>query len=686
MIWALVREQLRSQGRFNLWTGIVIAVTVGVAAYGALFTIVVVDSAANIDHVLGHDREHTTDSAMSMPGDYPAADQRATPYDDVTRAVDSAVADGADPVAVVTMSAVLPGPWTPHLGSQNLVALHGNVDWSAIVVEGEPPGPGEMVVNAEYAKNHGLSVGDSVSPGTEDWAAATGGMSINQPLTISGLSHSSTSSAAVDLWVPGGYVAWADVPLLQNATLSAVQGAPSNSDEATSIAGLALGWDGNAPSIEVLPNLSYVEYSLGFGGNTNNSASLSVIPIMATFAVGALVLGSLVMAFALGRAQADARSRWVATARALGVPRRQVLLASLVESGVVGIIAGALGYALGTIGATLHVAYAKADVVSPVLNGHVSFNGWVALAALTFGTTLALVIGAVPAILAARVTPASALKPVLPPSAVATSPRIPLTTLGIVLSASVALLAIRVYLWFEMPRAIAWLGVLLATGSGLMLASAWLGRALRRSATAMTRSRRVSVMVAGDAILARARLFAIPALLAALSLSLAVGVTLPLVAKSSADAYEWNPQLQAHFAARDLAAVAWVSLGICLISTLLCVVIWATSGIAAAREASAREALGLSRHNTRRASAIAYLVTQAQGLALGLVAGLVVGLAVTPLFVGDRMPAWTHWACTPSLVPVIATAVAACCAAAGAVAAYATASVKTPLSQLESAA
>ena len=63
-----------------------------------------------------------------------------------------------------------------------------------------------------------------------------------------------------------------------------------------------------------------------------NSRSALVIGLLTGIGVAALIVGIVATAFALGRSQAQARSRWVGTARALGATKRHIAVATLMNA------------------------------------------------------------------------------------------------------------------------------------------------------------------------------------------------------------------------------------------------------------------------------------------------------------------------------------------------------------------
>ena len=214
MIWSLVREQLKSQRRFNLWTGLVIAVTAGVSELGALArALVLMGVQSDIDHVAGVDRQNTADlEVATTPG---AMGENGSPLptqQQVTHALDVANADGASAVAVAEISADLVVDGDALRSAMGVVALDGAVDWDAIVVEGNPPSAGQVVVDAQYTAANDLPH-RRFGPAGEYWLDGFHGRVddlIDATLVISGLSHSGVNRLPVHLTVPGGYVAWAE--------------------------------------------------------------------------------------------------------------------------------------------------------------------------------------------------------------------------------------------------------------------------------------------------------------------------------------------------------------------------------------------------------------------------------------------------------------------------------------------
>ena len=389
MIWALTREQVRSQWRYLLAAALVIAVTVGIASYGALMTLTLAFTQGEIDHLMGYDRETVADASTTT----------GLAYEDLAPSVDAANADGHEVVAVANAWLTLPTDGSTTYGE--LVALYGDVDWSTILVAGSAPQNGQIAVNAEWASDNDVEIGDALNPATGGTNADGSDTQTPLALTVSGFTRSPVETAAVQLYVPSGFVSWDDVPALNQAYAEATPGA--GTEDGVPV-GVTISGNGNWPW-----NAQLATSVNPYGYSSNPAGAIAII---AGIGVAALVIGLVAMAFALGRAQAQARTKWIGTVRALGATKRQIAAASLLESVAIGTAAGLAGIVLGGLAATAHLAVIAVRVANPMILRPPAGYLAVALAAVVLGVVLSLIVGAVPAFWSSRVETTAALKPV----------------------------------------------------------------------------------------------------------------------------------------------------------------------------------------------------------------------------------------------------------------------------------
>jgi hypothetical protein len=603
MIWALAREQMRSQWRYVLSAGIVITVAVGLAAYAGLMALTLGHSQATLDHFMGLDRETFADATTDTYAE----------FDALAAHIDQANEDGHNVVGQASVWASLGSsdPW----GYSGIVALYGDLDWSDVMVEGAAPQSGEVAVSAQWASSQGVAIGDDVPLVT---APVEYGKTIplDATLRVSGLTRSSVGTAAVQIYAPDAWVAWEDVPTLNQAWTNAVSGDSRDSGSVgEGIVSVTIYGDGDWPWNTELATAAWWNRA-----SENPAASIAII---SGIGFAALVIGLIAMAFALGRAQAQARTKWLGTVRAMGASKRQVAAASLLESVVVGVLAGAAGFILGALAALAHFAVIAARVASPMILAAPAGYAGVAAAALLLAILLALIVGAVPAFWAARVSPTAALKPVndLSEATVSRHVRVwPLTVTWFVAAGLVA--SGFATTMFSAYAVVVLLATVVLAVTSIMLAHEVLRHTIPWHAKRLSQSRRRAVMVAGDAILARPRQSTIPAFIVALATTVVLALMGQLVAS-------WSTEM-AHFAREgDGSAVAVANpyvaplplMGVYAVVALLCVAVGLATASVTSREAATRRALGLTSAQGRLAAALQYLVGQAHGLALGLIGG-----------------------------------------------------------------
>lgn len=174
------------------------------------------------------------------------------------------------------------------------------------------------------------------------------------------------------------------------------------------------------PGLEVHPPATHTELAeetllsiqQGLQFSSEFSIALAVILIVNTFLMNV-----------------SERRRQLAILRTVGATRRQIVRMFLVEGLVLGVLGTILGCALGAAGGSMlmrGITRLYAQTPPPI-----TFSWWAFLLAAGLGPVVAVAAAAVPAILAARVSPMEAMQPVL----AADGSRIPrwLTLSGIVL-------------------------------------------------------------------------------------------------------------------------------------------------------------------------------------------------------------------------------------------------------------
>ena len=662
MIWSLAREQVRSQRRYLIAAAVVIAVTVGIASYGALMTLTLVHSQGEIDHFMGYDRETVADASTSQ----------GYMFDELAPNIDAANTDGHEVVAVANVWLTLPTDGSEAYSE--LVALYGDVDWTTILVDGSAPGPGEIAVNAQWASKHGVAVGDNLDPATGDTDGLGNDELAPPALTVSGLTRSAVSTAAVQLYVPGGFVGWDDVPALNQAAYDSANSQTANEAAYEAPVGVTISGNGEWPwSAELATS------AMPYGYSNNPAAAIAII---AGIGAAAMVVGLVAMAFALGRAQAQGRTKWLGTVRALGATKRQVAAASLLESAIVGIAAGLGGLILGVVATASHMAVISARVAHPMMSRAPAGYLAVGVGALLLAVVLALIVGSVPAFWAARVEPTAALKPVNDMSEATASRSVKTWPLAAAWFASLAVSAYGAIVGVGglaiFPVAI---GAVTFVVTSLMLAHEVLRRSLPWHARRMSRSARKPVMVAGDAIQARPRQSTIPAFITAVATCVTAVILLPLVAQWAVmDAIS---QAEGASAFPNAYIAPLPLMGVYVVVMVLCVAIAVATASVTGREAATREALGVTPREGRGAAAIQYLVAQVHGFVLGFVGVALAGGFAFAYGTEDPWGTVGDWA-GPVLQEVgLIALIAACFACLGAAIAASLAPKTAPLSRVE---
>lgn len=655
MIWALVREQTRAQRRFVIATGIVLTIAMIVAAYSVFMSTTANAFAHSADAVLGDDKEWHV-ATGSFPED--SLEQKLALIAEQDAVLAAALQDGSDVIAERDVG----GVWTPVTWG-SVVALGGNVDWDGILVRGAPPASGEAVLSAAIAREAGVDIGDTW---TMDVDSCTVDDCVTRqiPFTVSGISPSGFDTLALAMDVPAAFIAWDDTARV----VSEVEVAGSL-DILTTWA--TFNWNVGSPALAKLGTAeAYTEY-----GNLNARTAVGASAAL----VGVLALALIAMAFAVGRAQAQVRSQWVATARALGASRRQIVATTMLEAAAVGLAAGVVGAVLGYALASLHIALLHRVVPEPAFASHVIAPVGAVAALLLLAVVLSAIVGAVPAFWAARVSPAAALKTSGDVSEAEASRRVSVWPLvvGWVVANVIAIGAAMYAGAVDSPdgpdRGLAALGILL--GIVLLVTTPMLMHEALRAATPrlggwLARSQNRPAMIAGDSLVARPRQATIPAFIVAIAVGTMVAIVVPMSAQQATEFLAVNEFAQPIMWFYTPHLPGWVvpvTIAAVVIATGVTLAISAATASLTSREAATREALGATRQDSRWAGAIAYGAIQIQGIVLGLALGCYVAAWLIPTVVPDAGNAVLAGAASAAWEPVLGIlTIAGLCAAAGA--------------------
>ncbi|WP_062304293.1 FtsX-like permease family protein [Demequina subtropica] len=630
MIRQLMREQARAQRAYLSWTGGFIAVTVAIVAFVGVIALQQFRVVAYAEGVFGLDGEWTR--SIELGQHYDALGDAPT-LDELDRVLDSADADGAVTSGLHEVTGL--GFWLPGATefdeagfpaarmAAEPAGVRGAIDWDALLIEGDAPSYGEVVLDASWAEGVGVAVGDTVAAMWNGELADGPAWDEAASLMVSGLMRTS-SEGRYGSREPLALLDWEqsfDLGDRDHVEVAAQRSTPD-------LEALA-GWPGS-PSFEA----------------DTSAARWTVLGLTALV----LAIGLAGMAFAAGRAQAQARTRWVATARVLGARTSAIVAATVAEVLAVGMIAGLGGLAIGWGAARIDWALyvgAHADALLPAAP---ALDPWLAGAGLTLALVLAGIVGGIPAFWASRVEPVAALKPVSPVTTGRSASAYRPIGLHLAWAASLAAVALTIMptlldssrLGFVGPL-VPGIGAVCAVAAGLLSVAvvvSWSRRAAALAGRRLVRSARPWALSAGLALEGRPRQASGPAAVLGVAAAVLVGVQTwaALYVWSQGGGYNadawpastaWFPDalLYPQFAYSGLSlipAVAALSFGALTLVAL-------GSHLATARahrdDAIAQGALGLTRRDARLANALVLGVPIALAILIGAAMGIVVAVA-----------------------------------------------------------
>jgi hypothetical protein len=343
--------------------------------------------------------------------------------------------------------------------------------------------------------------------------------------------------------------------------------------------------------------------------------------------------GAIVTAFTLGRAQAQSRVKWVATARALGANRSHLLGVAGLEWAVVGGAGASAGIALGWIAATWAHVHRMASLAAAPPVG-VSFPMLVGGLLLALAALLAAAIVAVPSVIALRVSPTAALKPSAGADAMQLSRQVgfwPVPVLFALLWIATAALNYNTSWYMPALNSIATLATLVA-GVAVLVESC---RALvRATAHRLARSRRPWAVHASMTMNGHPQHVSALAIVQALLMTGIGGFIASFDTSGIAFGWTadvpWSSQLSLDDPSADLIRQAIPSpltvpavIALLVAIQLLVIAIAASARRVSWSESSTAGALGLTGKAAARGDAVAWWVAQAQGTWVGMCAGVV---------------------------------------------------------------
>ncbi|SEJ62143.1 FtsX-like permease family protein [Demequina mangrovi] len=683
MILDLLREQARAHRAYLAWTGAFIAVTVTLVGFVTLTAAQQLAAEQRAYDAFGLDGEWSRRLWIGMT--YEDTDLSVT-WAELDAALDSADAEGAETAALhepglFALRPTDPGAYpdevsTASWGERGVVGVRGAVDWDALLLEGSAPGAGEAAVDAEWARFAGVDVGERLDV-VQMWNdTAIGEFTLGQ-VTVAGLTRSS-ANGRYDLSLPVGILPWDDA-VAYGAEVNARGG------YATEDGLVEAGAAHETPALAVIPGWPGSPWF----GSSDDFVRSSVLLLTA----GVLVCGVIGMAFSTGRAQAQSRSRWVATARALGARRSTLVWAAAAEAAAVGIGAGTAG--LGAAWALTALDWRAFVAANPdTLLGAAAPPAVPIVAGLVvLALILAGIVAAIPAYWAVRTTPSAALKPVAPLTA--TEPRHRLR-LGWLVAAWIPVLAYASYqgrLYHELPLIsfrMPWLVFPVAGVMMLVVAATWARRLVAPVARRLAESSRPWALSAGHALVSRPRQAAGPATVFAV-VSAGFGwfvahQALQSWAQHGSGIPAWLPEpLRSD---TMLVPTAWDGFPLFALATIAFALLTAVAGGAAIATAAsyrgeqhARAAMGLPHGAARLATAAEFALPLVVGIAAGLATGFVGAVASfsgstadTSFGLADAAgpltsfgPLWALVHATHALLPALMMAgIALGCVAAGA--------------------
>ena len=265
------------------------------------------------------------------------------------------------------------------------------------LVSGHAPGPGEVVIDRRSAHIGGLHPGDRVGVLT---AAGRAQLVVSGVATYGG--HDDAAGAHVTAFAP--------------ATAARLLGRPGHYDSirvAAAPGTPAQQLITHLRSALVASGVSHVQVVTGakVAQEAHDAAQggINFLQFLLTaFALVSLLVGSMVIsnAFAITAAQ---RTRENALLRALGARRSQVTRAVVAEAALIGLMASALGVALG-IGTARLLQLLVRVIGVPLPNASLVVSGKIVVVGMLVGTLVTIIASYLPARRAGRTAPLAAMR------------------------------------------------------------------------------------------------------------------------------------------------------------------------------------------------------------------------------------------------------------------------------------
>jgi hypothetical protein len=620
MIWILAREQWRFQRMYMVWAAVIVAMALAFATFSSVSAATQGAIDQYSSHVLMENAAHNalvllTDADFEVPD---APEDYGTPMTsgDLGRVIERANAGGADAYAVVNAwwawfaTGSQSGASEPPEPTRNLTVamVWGQPDWDTILAEGTAPGPDDIVLPAEKARSLDVGIGDTVQVGHPvERDDGTWGFARDGDLTVSGVSYDISpypvayaSHEQLPTFV-AGYRAFGVTPPLVQGTV---------------------GWQHPSPELAPLTSMWGAPSLRTFGSTT-------ALPWLLA---GLFTAGAFVTAFTLGRAQAESRVRWVATAQALGARRSHLAGVAGLEWLAVGGAGALAGVGVGWLAVTWAHAHRMASVAAPPPVG-VSFPLVVGVLLLSLAAILSAAIVSVPTVLAMHVPPVTALKATPTADSVHLTRSVPFWPIAVIFAATwLGTVAIGHSTFYgAFPLAV--LCGIGAVASGIAVIVEASRTLVRATASRLGRSPRPWAIHASMTMLGHPQQATALAIIQALLIT-GIGGFILAAEPGMADFgwYAGLPLSEVSLVNRAADAVRQIIpapltvptvLALLAAAQLLVMAIAASSRRVAWTESSTAGALGLTGPAVTRGDAFAWWSAQAIGAALGVVASLV---------------------------------------------------------------
>jgi len=611
VILRLAREQLRSMWRYTAWSAALLAFALALATY-AMVTGATVAAQQDASYEFAPKEHSAFFDTIVGPGsaviDHGTLDVPRLPFDEVRSLVAKASAEVPTTAGVTTAATT---------GSSKdwlfVAAVSSPIRWQRYLASGSAPGHGEVALSYSVAQTLGIGVGDRITLDTAD----SRGPKQHMTFVVSGTLKSGTvapywTNLPADIYAP-----WSDAEEIALG-LPSWRETDASTGAVTTVISTVVSWNGDSGTL--------APYDTGeYWGNQAEGFSLGRAwqdtdqPGYWSIAAAALaVVGMVIAAFGMGRAQAEARTKWAATVRVLGATRRTIAASSMIETTIVSLAGIALGLAAGVAAVAANLAFLRARHPEALLPTGPSVPPVLILLGVGIGLAISAVVALVPAFWTSRVSPVAALKPVTPIGEAAVSREVgvawPLGIFGAGALAWTALFwvyergiykdtdAITVALWIAFVVVAVSAAALLLEGSRALVG---------RVGALLARGRRPWLIAAGDGLVAHRRTFTF-ASLSALALTGAMAWAATDSAIRAIDpnvdfggsgepplpsfASWWQDDFQASGRAAGLGIIIGVA-------TVVAVAVTLASRSAFAADAATRSALGLTGAGERAAAA-----------------------------------------------------------------------------------